>query len=120
MEASAALGKAGFQMALAARNESLAEAERAALRASFEAALSDLDAQIAAGGGPFMLGAERLNRTLAPTLTLTLTLPLTLTLTLALTLTLTLALALALALILALALVLTLTVTLTVPLVSQP
>ena len=95
MEASSALGKAGFQMALAARNESVAEAERAARRASFEAALSDLDAQIAAGGGPFMLGAERLNRTLAParartrTLTLTLTLTLVLALTLTLTLTLT-------------------------------
>ena len=94
LEASGALGKAGFQMALAARNESLAEAERAALRASFEAVLSDLDAQIAAGGGPFMLGAERLNRTLALALALTLTLTLTLTptLTLALALTLTLTL----------------------------
>ena len=58
LEASGALGKAGFQMALAARNESVAEAERAARRASFEAALSDLDAQIGAGGGTFMLGAH--------------------------------------------------------------
>ena len=58
MEGSSALGKAGFQMALSARNESLGEVERAALRASFEAALCDLDAQIAAGGGPFMLGAD--------------------------------------------------------------
>ena len=80
LEASGALGKAGFQMALAARNESVAEAERAARRASFEAALSDLDAQIGAGGGPFMLGAERLNRTLAPARTRTRTRTLTLTL----------------------------------------
>jgi len=58
MEGSAALGKAGFQVAMSARNESLGEPERAALRASFEAALRHLDAQIAAGGGPFMLGAD--------------------------------------------------------------
>lgn len=58
MEGSAALGKAGFQVAMSARNESLGAPERAALRASFEAALRHLDAQIAAGGGPFMLGAD--------------------------------------------------------------
>ena len=58
VEGCAALGKVGFQLALSARNESLCEPESSMLHASFEAALSDLDAQIAAGGGPFMLGAD--------------------------------------------------------------
>ena len=56
VERASELSTAGFRFYAGARNASLSDGEKAERRATFEAALDELDGALAAGGGPFMLG----------------------------------------------------------------
>ena len=56
MDGSTEVMQAGVRLAFGSRNQSVTDEERAAFRSDFEAALDNLDAQIEAGGGPFMTG----------------------------------------------------------------